>query len=229
MRRVIDLSTPIAEGHFRWPVERRLLKSHDRGPVQATWAGWPVHGFTHMDTPRHFDPEGFTTDAVSVDMVVGEAAVVDVGAAGANAPIEPALLDAAGAHVRTGDIVLLRAGWDRVESIRRKEFWTRAPWVTEAAARWLLARRIRAIGYDFPQDHCIRHLVLGDRTPAREENVTHVVLLCNGVLMFEYLCNLGAIAGARTFFAGLPLKLPGSDGAPVRAVAIEGLGDVPDA
>jgi len=117
--------------------------------------------------------------------------------------------------------VSVRAGWDRVESIHTPEFWTRAPWMTREAAEWLLGRRIRAVAFDFPQDYCIRHLVTGERRPAFEENTTHVALLLNGVLMFEYLCNMGGIRGERTFFVGLPLRLPDSDGAPVRAIAIE--------
>ena len=67
-RRLIDLTTPVTTGHFRWPVERRLLKSHAEGAGQGTWAGWNVHGFTHMDSPRHVDPEGFTTDAITPEM-----------------------------------------------------------------------------------------------------------------------------------------------------------------
>src|SRR4029079_1545831 len=78
VRRLIDLSTPVTTGHFRWPVERRLHKSHAEGAGQATWAGWIVHGFTHMDSPRHVDPDGFTTDAISLDMTVGEAAILDL-------------------------------------------------------------------------------------------------------------------------------------------------------
>ena len=68
-----------------------------------------------------------------------------------------------------------------------------------------------------------RDLVTGEREPEWEENVTHLVLLCNGVIMFEYLCNMMAIESERTFFVGLALKIPDSDGAPARAVAIEGL------
>ena len=41
------------------------------------------------------------------------------------------------------------------------------------------------------------------------------------VLMFEYLCNMMEIRVPRPLFVGLPLKLPDSDGAPVRAIAIE--------
>lgn len=222
MRRIIDLSTPIVEGHFRWPVERCLKKSHEAGDgVQATWAGWIVHGFTHMDAPRHFDPNGFTTDHITPDMVVGDAAVVDVSRVGADSPITEEVVNRAGQHIKEGDIVLLRTGWDKVESINTPEFWTRAPYMTRDASEWLLEKKIKAVAFDFPQDYCIRYLVTGERKPALEENTTHVTLLWNGVLMFEYLCNMTEIRRPRTFFVGLPLKFPDSDGAPVRAIAIE--------
>lgn len=222
--RFIDLSTPVISGHLRWPVERRLARSHAAGDVsQATWAGWIVHGFTHMDTPRHFDPAGFTTDAVTLDMTAGPAAVVDLSAAaGPDTEITEAMIAAAGAGLRPGDIALVRTGWDRVESIERETFWTRAPWMSAAAARWLLERRIKAVAFDFPQDYCIRALVTGEWVPTLEENVTHTTLLMNGVLMFEYLCNMMAIESPRPYFLGFPIKLPDSDGAPVRAVAVEG-------
>ena len=221
-RRIIDLSTPVRTGHFRWPVKRHKLKSHASGDVsEASWLGWPVHGFTHLDAARHFAPDGPTTDDLALDTVIGEAAVVDVSAAGRNGAIEEAMVAAAGAHVRAGDIVLMRAAWDTVASIDTPEFWSTAPFMTAEACRWLLARGIKAIGYDFPQDYCIRDLVTGDRVPAREENTTHVELLLQGVTMIEYLCNLGAIPGLRTEFFALPLNVPACDGAPVRAIAIE--------
>ena len=221
-RRIIDLSTPAEVDHFRWKVDRKKVQSYEAGDqIEVTWAGWTVHGFTHMDAPRHFSPTGGTTDDIPLETVMGDAAVVDVSSVGPAAPVTEEVVASAGGHVREGDIVLLRAGWDQVESIRTPEFWTRAPWVTEEAARWLLGRGIKAIAYDFPQDYCIRHLVLGDRKPALEENVTHMVLLLNGVIMFEYLCNMNAIRSDRVHFIGLPVKIPGADGAPVRAVAIE--------
>ena len=46
---LIDLTMPIAD-HFRWPVDRRQKKSDT---FQVTWVGWTVHGFTHVDAPRH--------------------------------------------------------------------------------------------------------------------------------------------------------------------------------
>jgi kynurenine formamidase len=222
MPRIIDLSTPIVADHFRWRVERRLPASHAAGDgIQATWAGWPMHGFTHMDTPRHFAADGFTTDQVALDRVMGEAAVVDLAGIAPETAITEAMIAAAGRNLREGDIALVRTGWDTRESLATPAFWTRAPYMTEAAAVWLRRRGIKAVAWDFPQDYCIRHYVLGDRKPAFEENTTHLALLLHGVLMFEYLCNMMAIRSPRPTFIGLPLKLPDADGAPVRAVAIE--------
>jgi len=30
---IVDLSTPIVENHFCWPVERRMLRNHDENNV----------------------------------------------------------------------------------------------------------------------------------------------------------------------------------------------------
>ena len=53
------------------------------------------------------------------------------------------------------------------------------------------------------------------------EFVTHDVLLRNGVVMIEYLCNTAALEKPRTYLCALPLKIPASDGAPARVIAIE--------
>lgn len=222
MRKIIDLSTPVVEGHFRWPVERKLLKSYAAGdPNQATWAGWNLHAFTHMDSPRHVDPDGFTTDGISLDTVVGEAAVVDVSFVEAESPVTGEAMEAAGGHVRSGDIVLMKSAWDTRASIDTPDYWLHAPYMTAEAAIWLRERGIKAIGFDFPQDYCIRYFLTGQPRPPLEEHVTHYHLLKRGIIMIEYLCNLSALTGSRTFVAALPVKVPNSDGAPTRVVAIE--------
>lgn len=221
-RRIIDLTTPIRADHFRWKAERRHLKSHAAGDfAEITWIGFPVHAFTHMDSGRHFSATAYTTDDIALEQVMGTAAVVDISGIGADSPVTEEIVARAGAHVREGDIVLMKSAWDRVEPLDTDAFWTRAPWMTAEACRWLLARGIKAIAFDFPQDRCIRDYVTGARMPALEENTTHVELLLKGVPMFEYLCNMAEIGSERVEFIGLPLKIPGCDGAPVRAIALE--------
>jgi arylformamidase len=176
-----------------------------------------------MDSLRHVVADGFTTDAISMDMVVGPAAVVDVSAVAPRGPVTSEMAAAAGAPVREGDIVLLQARWDEKESIDTEDFWRNAPYVTAEAAEWLRDARIKAIAFEFPQDYCICYFLTGEKRPPLLEHPTHYHLLRNGIIMFEYLRNMGAIEGERTFFVGLPLKLPDSDGAPARAIAIDRL------
>jgi arylformamidase len=224
--RIIDLSIAIQPGHFRWQGEQRLHRTHDDGHAQVTWLSGSVHSFTHMDGPRHFTRDGATTDQVPLDQVIGETAVVDVRAAGENAPITGAHMRAAAKHVREGDIVLVRAGWDRARDIATPGFWAEAPWMTEEATRWLRERGAKAVGFDFPQDRCIRNAILGLPEAEAEEYVTHQLLLKQGVILIEYLANLLALEGKRTFLICAPLKLIGSDGAPARVIALEGLGQI---
>jgi kynurenine formamidase len=220
MTRIIDLSLPI-EDHFRWPVERRVSGDHAQGDVfQTTWLGWTVHGFTHMDSPRHCVPGGPTTDAIPLEQTVGEAAVIDLTPIQPNEAVSAARLAPAAGHLAAGDIVVMRSCWEQQRSPRTPEFWTDAPYMTREAAAWLLERRPRAVAFDFPQDYAIRLLLKGERRPLAE-NVTHDVLLRNGVILIEYLSNTVALTGPRTFLCCLPLKVPAADGAPARVVALE--------
>ncbi len=221
-RRIIDLTTPIVTGHLRWAVDRKTVKSHADGDLaEITWLGWAVHGFTHMDSGRHFDANAYTTDDIGLDQVMGKAAVVDLAGIEPDTAIDVERISAAGHHIRPGDIVLMRTCWDEQRSLNTEAFWTDAPYMTAEASRWLFDRSIKAIAFDFPQDRCIRDYVTGGRTPSLEENTTHVELLLKGVPMFEYLCNTGALSQPRVEFIGLPLKIPHCDGAPARVVAIE--------
>jgi arylformamidase len=218
--RIIDLSMPIVD-HFRWPVERRLTSDHAKGDLfQVTWIGWAVHGFTHLDSPRHFFADGRTTSDIPLETTVGDAAVVDLAPIRPNEAITAERLAAAAHHVEPGDIVVMKSCWERQRSLQTAEFWTEAPYVTREAAEWLLARKLRAVAFDFPQDYTIRLLLKGEVRPVAE-HVTHDVLLRNGVILIEYLSNTAALTKPRTFLCCLPLKLPDADGAPARVIALE--------
>jgi arylformamidase len=146
--------------------------------------------------------------------------VADLRLLAPNQAITAARLAERAAHVRPGDIVVIKSCWEQQRSPRSPAFWTEAPYMSRAAADWLLARRPRAVAFDFPQDYTIRLLLRGEVRPL-EEHVTHDVLLRNGVIVIEYLSNTAALTGLRTFLCCLPLKVPDADGAPARVVALE--------
>ena len=214
----IDLTLPIAD-HFRWPVERRRVADHDQGDMfQVTWQGFAVHGFTHMDSPRHFFKDGKTTDDIDLRQTVGGASVIDLLGIEPMTAVDASMLDAAGAHVRPDEIIVFRTGWGEQRSIDSPDFWLEAPYLERSAADWLLARAPKAVAFDFPQDYCIRLLLSGEVRPV-DEHVSHDVLLRNDVVLIEYLTNTRALTTAHITFCCLPLKLPAADGAPARVVA----------
>jgi arylformamidase len=184
LTRIVDLSIAIHDNHCRWQMERVLRKSYERGDeFQATAATMSFHGFTHMDSPRHFDRNGFTTSDITPDMTIGPACVIDLPDTAPNTPITVADLEKANADLRAGDIALLRSNWEQQRSVEALSFWTDAPWLEADACRWLRAQQIKAIAYDFPQDYCIRDYATGARTPAWEENTSHIELLLHGIIM----------------------------------------------
>lgn len=221
MARIIDLSVPIQD-HFRWPVKRDKIGDHAKGDLaEKTWLGWPVHGFTHMDSPKHYFADAATTDDVPLETTIGDATVFDLEPVEPNEAITAERLEAAGGlYLQAGDIALMRSCWDTQRSLASREFWLDAPYLTRDAAQWLLAKGVRAAAFDFPQDQPIRGLLDGKRAPL-EEHVTHDVLLRNGVILIEYLGNTQAIRQPRVWFCCLPLKVPAADGAPARVIAIE--------
>lgn len=215
---IIDLTMPIKD-HFRWPVERRLVADHAKGDMfQVTWQGFAVHGFTHMDSPRHYFPDGGTTDDIALERTVGRAAVIDLLGIAPMTAIGGDMLDKAGAHAAAGEIILFKTGWGEQRDVTTPDFWLDAPYLERSAADWLLARAPKAVAFDFPQDHCIRLLLSGEVRPI-EEHVSHDVLLRNGVVLIEYLTNTRALSAQHVRFCCLPLKLPAADGAPARVIA----------
>ncbi len=220
MTRIVDLSMAI-EDHFRWPVARSQKGDLEAGDAfQITRLDWIVHGFTHIDAPRHMVAGGDTTSEVVLERTIGAAAVLDLTGIAPKTEITAETLAAAGGHLGAGDIALLKTCWERVHSPQTPEFWTEAPYLSAEACRWLLAREIKALGVDFPQDYPIRELLGGKQAPITAF-VSHDILLRNGVILIEYLTNLGALEGPRTTLFALPLKIPHADGAPARVIAYE--------
>jgi len=218
---IIDLSFPIRP-HFRWKVEPVLRSSHAHGDLfQSTVLTITCHAYTHVDAPVHFLPGDRDIASMPVDQWIGDAAVVDLTHLGDNGEVSATELEAHAGHVRGGDIVLLRTDWPRKVSVDSEKFWRDAPYTARSACDWLVQRGVKAVGYDYPPDQCIRTTIFSPGTTVtRHECVTHDVFFPAGVTVIEYLTNLDRIGAARCRFLALPLRIEGADGSPVRAVAV---------
>jgi kynurenine formamidase len=219
--RIVDLSFPIRP-HFRWKVVSQLRSSHERGDhFRSTIITMICHAYTHVDAPNHFLPGGRDIASMPVDQWVGPAAVVDLTHLGDNGEVSATELGKHAGHVQRGDIVLLRTDWPRKVDVASEDFWRRAPFTGLSGAEWLVARGVKAVGYDYPPDFCIRTSTFEPGVKlAPEDHVTHYVFFPRGITVIEYLTNLDGIGVPRCQFMALPLKIEGSDGSPVRAIAL---------
>jgi len=219
--RVVDLTFPI-KPHFRWKVATEVKGSHAKGDLfQTTILTIHCHAFTHVDAPGHFLPGGRDIASMPADQWVGPAAVVDLTHVQANGEITAADLEQHGQHVGLGDIALLRTDWPRRVSVETEQFWRDAPYTSKSACEWLIGRKVKTVGYDYPPDYAVRTMIFDPaRRLTREDNTTHDAFFPVGITVVEYLTNLDQIGAPRCTFVALPLPVQGSDGSPVRAVAL---------
>lgn len=120
-------------------------------------------------------------------------------------------LSAAGLEIKRGDTVLLYT--DHYRRFFGTEDWHRGPGVSVEATRWLGRQGVAAFG--------VEPAAPGVRGVSNKE-VHHV---CGelGFTHYENMCNLHLLVGRGRFrFIGLPLKIRGGTGSPVRAVAVFG-------
>ncbi|MFD1525297.1 cyclase family protein [Halolamina salina] len=173
------------------------------------------HAGTHVDAPSHTEEDGDTLDTYPVSAFVRDAVVVDCTDLDAREPIPadrvPDPETAPGA-----DCAVFRTGWDRHWG---RDRYRDHPYLSVAAAERCAARGL-AVAID---------AFSPDPTPPAEGSLAldgrdafgaHHALLGAGVLVFENLTNLGSVP-ARFELRAQPIAL-GGDGAPVRAVAVEG-------
>jgi arylformamidase len=219
--KLIDLTLPIRE-HWRWLAKLQAQRTFDDYHFLLQSIELNLHGFTHVDAPLHFLPDGLSIEKVPPDRFMGEAAIVDLSHLGENDAVTAEDLEEKGKHIKPNDIVLLRTDWPLKCDYMSQDFWAKSPYTSLEACEWLVGRKVKAVGYDYPPDYVLRKKLSDPQyqdTP--EENTTHHTFFKEGILVIEYLCNLHLITRDRVHFMALPLPIEGAGGSPTRAIAIE--------
>lgn len=216
---LIDLSVPITSGMPVYPgdpavtVTRALTVTEDGVNVLGLHLG--SQSGTHVDAPFHIDDTLPGLDELPLERFVGPAVVVDARGLPPRSPIGPApfaaLVGATGRPLPHRTIVLVCTGWSACWGT---EEYLAHPYLTPSAAELLVSLGIRTVGID---------ALSVDRTPADTLPV-HRVLCGAHAVIAENLTSLDRLLDAQAHgrpiqVSMLPLRLLGSDGAPVRAVA----------
>ena len=159
-----------------------------------------THTGTHVDAPRHFFDDKPGVDALPLDLLIGRARVVDLPQRGG---ITEAHLESAG--LREDLRVLLKtpnsALWNS------PEFHKDYTYLTEGAARFLVAQGVKVVGVDY----------LSVEQFKKAGAPAHHVLLGNSVVIIEGLNLSDAEPGQYEMYC-LPLRIAGADGAPARVI-----------
>jgi len=223
MWKFVDLTLTIRD-QWRWPVKLETFATHEKDYFLEHYMHFRPHSFTHVDAPLHYLPDGTPIEKVPLDKFYGEAAIVNLSHLGENDGVSVAELEKHGQHIREGDIALIRTDWPLKADYMTRDFWAKSPYMERDACDWLVARKIKAWGGDFPCDYLLRYEVTEPGRVAklpREDHTTHDVFFKAGIIQFEYIVNQHLLTRNRVNFMALPLPIEGLDGSPVRAIAFE--------
>lgn len=225
MAQVIDLSQEIFQGMGVYPGHLKTVIWEHAGHAETAArfeGGFSFqsfglmlcdHGPTHVDALSHLDPrpEAATIDRMPLETFFGPGSCIDLSHKAPHAYISAADLEAAaaGADVRPGDVLLIyTATYDRFYG--RPEYTSQYPGLDESGSRWLLERGVKIFGVDSPSPD----------NPISRTYPVHMLCREHGITHYENLCNLDQLLGRRFTFFGLPLRIRGGTGSPVRAIAI---------
>ncbi|HXU38475.1 MAG TPA: cyclase family protein [Blastocatellia bacterium] len=230
MLEIIDLSQEIFSGMPVFPglpeVEISIHQSHEQldGITDSDVVSPAVnrlelgeHTGTHVDALNHMAREyrGQSIDTMPLTMFYTEGICLDLSAKGLLDLIEPADLKAAiseaGVEIKPGDTVLLYT--DHYRRAFGTADWHSGPGLSIDAARWLGEQAIAAFGVETVSPG-VRHV---------SNREVHRICGELGFTHYENMINLYRLIGRGRFrFIGLPLKIRGGTGSPVRAVAVFG-------
>jgi kynurenine formamidase len=228
MHEIIDLSQEIYSGMPVFPglpeVKISMHVSHEEwdGITDSDVVSPAVnrlelgeHTATHVDAINHMARQfqGQSIDTMPLTMFYTQGICLDLSYKGLRQLIEPADLEGAlaeaGQEIKQGDTVLLYT--DHYRRAFGTVDWDNGPGISSEAARWLGRQKIAAFG--------VETMLPGVRHVSNKE--VHRICGEMGFTHYENLVNLHQLIGRGRFrFIGLPLKIRGGTGSPVRAVAV---------
>ena len=228
MAEIIDLSQGIYQGMPVFKdlpqVKMTIHNSHEewegiKNPKVKTPAVHKLelgeHTGTHVDAINHMAKEykEQSIDTMPLSMFYTEGICLDFSNKGLRELITVADIMAycqqTGLRIQKGDTVLLYT--DHYRKMFGKKDWENGPGITAKTARWLGEKQVSAFGVE----------TMSPGVPGISNKEVHHICGELGFTHYENMINLYKLIGRGRFrFIGLPLKIIGGTGSPVRAVAV---------
>lgn len=233
-QRLVDLTHPFNAKTVYWPTapSRFVLEqlAHGATPGGYFYSAYslstPEHGGTHLDAPAHFAANGWTTERIPLQRLIGPAVVIDVSErARANRDYRLSREDVLAFETRHGGIapqtlVLLRTGWSRHWPDVKAYLGDDTPgdasklsfpsYGHDAAKLLVEEREVSLLGVDTAS------IDYGRST----DFLVHRVAAARNVPGLENLTNLDQLPARGATVIALPMKIEGGSGGPLRAIAL---------
>lgn len=208
--KIIDISWPLSSATTGYK-DREILKfeprkTFDKDGVRETIITIDTHSGTHVDAPSHFLRDGKTIDQIHLNRLVGKSVVLDV--TNVQEKITRDVLAQFDHLITENDIVLLKTQNSATNATDK--FTPHFVYLEVSGAEYLKEKKIKAVGIDYLG---IEH--------SQQGHLTHKMLMEHDIVIIEGL-RLVHVAQQEYFFVCLPLLAVGLDGAPARAMLIEG-------
>ncbi len=205
--RVIDISMTVSGEmpvYHDSPAKRPVHTVDKRIPpdkINESSLSMGLHTGTHLDSPFHMIEGGWPTEFLPLDRLIAPCRVLDLTHVKKGITRE----DLQALDIREGDFLLFKTR-NSSEDRWREDF----VYLEKTGAAYLADARVSGVGTDA--------LGIERAQPGHE---THIALLRNEIIILEGL-RLGHVAPGRYLLIALPVKIRDADGAPARAVLIEG-------
>lgn len=227
MVKLVDLSQEIFQGMPVYPghVKTVIWENHTHEETSKVFEGkfsyttrgliMSDHGPTHVDAINHMDAdpnapainelplEKFYTSAIALDV----SQVPSTGFITVNDLKEA--LEKTNLEVRKGDTVLLYTG-HYTRNYGTEQWLANYAGLDYEATEWLAQQGTVNVGIDAPSVD----------NPLDRSYPSHNACVKYQMLNTENLADLRPVVGKRFQFIGLPLKIRGGTGSPIRAVAV---------
>lgn len=175
------------------------------------------HTGAHLDAPSRLLRGGEPPARIDLHDLFGPARLIDLRWHNRHTAIQ--ITDLELKPIAEGDVVILFIGYEPPATNE----WPRYAPLSEQAAQYLAAKKIRALATDLPSivrfDDIESRLARG--LPPEEVWPEHLALFQAGIPIVAGLVNLDALVKeSNVAFVGFPLALSSSDGSPIRAAAL---------
>ena len=167
------------------------------------------HTGTHLDAPYHFIENGLKIHEISLARLVREAVLIKSRKKSNQSITKGDIQKFEKKHgkIPNDSTVIFWTGWQKM--LHNDSYFIKNPGLSDAAAKYLVSLKTNLVGIDSPSI---------DFNGSRRFPV-HRIFSKNNILIVENLTNLEKIKSSRFHFVVLPLKLKGTTGSPVRALA----------